>query len=128
MDEAQIALLIATGRADLKSGSGGMDTVTGQEAGKAALGAVATMAVRNLVAGKLPVDTVAFDSSAVRAGKYVTDKFYVGYVHRFDARPEKGENEDEVRVEYQITPRWALESRYGTSQAGSASLVWSKDY
>lgn len=127
MDEGQIAMLIATGRTELKRGSGGVGTLTGEEAGKAALGAFATQAFKNLVADKLPLDTVALDASAIRAGKYVTDEIYVSYVRNFEADPEKGENVDEVRVEYQITPRWTFESRYG-AQAGSASLVWSKDY
>ncbi len=128
MDESQIAMLIATGRTELKAGSGGVGTLTGEEAGKAALGALATQAFRNLVQDKLPLDTVALDSGALRAGKYVTDKIYFGYMRRFDADPTKYENEDEVRVEYQITPRWMLESRYGTAGSGGASLIWSRDY
>ena len=66
--------------------------------------------------------------AAVRAGKYVTDRIYVGYTRRFEADPERGENTDEVRVEYQIDKRWTFESRYGSSQAGGASLIWSKEY
>ncbi|HET8542107.1 MAG TPA: translocation/assembly module TamB domain-containing protein [Anaeromyxobacter sp.] len=128
MDEAQIALLIATGQRELKAGTASVGTMTGAEAGKAALGAVATTAFRELVANKLPIDTFSFDSGAVRAGKYVTDKIYVGYVRRFEADPARGENPDEVRVEYQITPRWNFESRYGTAQSGGASLIWSKDF
>lgn len=128
MDEAQIAMLIATGRTELKAGSGAVGTLTGEEAGKAALGAIATQAFRNLVADKLPLDTVAIDTGALRAGKYVTDRIYVGYTRRFDARPELGENEDEIRVEYQISPRWTFESRYGNAQSGGASLVWSREY
>ncbi|HEX9052261.1 MAG TPA: translocation/assembly module TamB domain-containing protein [Anaeromyxobacter sp.] len=127
MDEAQIALLIATGQRDLKAGTASVGTLTGAEAGKAALGALATTAFRDLVANKLPIDTFSLDSGAIRAGKYVTDKIYVGYVRRFEADPTKGENTDEVRVEYHITPRWNFESRYG-SQAGGASLIWSKDF
>jgi translocation and assembly module TamB len=128
MDEAQIAMLIATGRTELKPGSGAVGTLTGEEAGKAALGAIATQAFRNLVQDKLPLDTVALDSGELRAGKYLTEKIYVGYVRRFDADPTKNENADEVRVEYQITPRWMFESRYGNAQSGGASLIWSRDY
>jgi translocation and assembly module TamB len=128
MDEGQIAMLIATGRAEIKQGSGAAGALTGEEAGRAALGAVATQAFKNLVADKLPVDTVAVDSGALRAGKYFTDKIYVGYVRRFDADVERGENADEMRIEYRITPRWTAESRYGSSGSGGASLVWSKDY
>jgi translocation and assembly module TamB len=128
MDDAQIAMLIATGRTELKPGSGAVGTLTGEEAGKAALGVLATQAFRNIVQDKLPLDTVALDSGALRAGKYLTDKIYVGYVRRFDADPTKNENEDEVRVEYQITPRWMFESRYGNAQSGGASLIWSRNY
>jgi translocation and assembly module TamB len=102
--------------------------VSGTEAGQAALGAVATQAFRNLVQNKLPVDTVALEAGQFRAGKYVTDRIYVSYILRWDADPLKYENQDEVRVEYQITPRWIFESRYGNAQSGAASLVWSKDY
>jgi translocation and assembly module TamB len=128
LDEGQIAMLIATGRTEVKTGSGESSAFTGEEVGRAALGAVATRAFKNLVADKLPLDTVAVDSGAVRAGKYVTDKIYVGYVRRFDADVEDGENENEARIEYRITPRWTAESRYGTSGSGGASLVWSKSY
>jgi translocation and assembly module TamB len=128
MDDAQIAMLIATGRTDLKAGSGGVGTISGEEAGRAALSALATQVFKNLVADKLPLDTVALDAGALRAGKYVTDKIYVGYTRRFDASVENRENTDEVRVEYQITPRWTFESRYGNAQSGGASLIWSRDY
>jgi translocation and assembly module TamB len=128
MDQGQIALLLATGRTELKPGAGATSTLTGEEAGRAALGAVATQAFRNLVQDKLPLDTVALDSGQFRAGEYLTDKIYVGYVRRFDADPTKNENENEVRVEYQITPRLIFESRYGNAQSGGASLIWSRDY
>jgi translocation and assembly module TamB len=128
LDESQIAMLIATGRTELKAGGGAVGTLTGEEAGKAVLGALATQVFKDLVADKLPLDTVALDSGALRAGKYVTDRVYVGYTRRFDARPELGENTNELRVEYQISPHWSLESRYGDAQSGGASLIWSKDY
>lgn len=128
MEEAQIAMLIATGTAELKPGAGGVGTLTGEEAGKAALGAVATQLFKNLVADKLPLDTVAIDSSSLRAGKYVTDRIYVGYTRRLDVQLDEGVNRNEVRVEYQITRRWSFESRYGDAQSGGASLIWSKNY
>jgi translocation and assembly module TamB len=126
MDESQIALLIATGRTELKAGTGGVGLP--QEAGNAALGALSQQAFKDLIADKLPVDTVSLDSSQLRAGKYVGDKIYVGYTRRFNARVELGENTNEVRLEYQITPRWNFEVRYGDSATGGASLIWSKDY
>ena len=128
LGEAEIAMLIATGRTELKAGSGGVATLSGEEAGRAALGVLATQAFKNLVADKLPVDSVSVDSSAFRAGKYLTDRIYVTYSRRFDADPLRGENPDEVRVEYQITPRWTFESRWGTAQSGGAHLIWSREY
>jgi translocation and assembly module TamB len=128
LDDSQIAMLIATGQTTLKPGAGGVGTLSGEEAGKAALAVLATQAFKNLVANKLPLDTVALDSGALRAGKYVTDRIYVGYTRKFDADETKGENVDEVRVEYQISPRWTFESRYGNAQSGGASLVWSRSY
>ena len=128
LDESQIAMLIATGRTDLKRGSGGVDTMSGEDVGKAAMGAVVTQAFRGLVADKLPVDTVSLEPTRIRAGKYVTDRIYVGYTRNFEANPERGENPDEVQVQYQITPRWTFESRYGNGRSGGASIIWSKDY
>jgi translocation and assembly module TamB len=138
MDEAQIAMFIATGRTELKAGGGGVGgSLTGEAAGMAALGAVATKVFKDLVADKLPLDTVAIESGQteegtasmrVRAGKYVSDKMYVGYTFEPEAKLEEGENRSELRFEYQLTPRWTFESRYGDGNAGGASLIWSKDY
>jgi translocation and assembly module TamB len=129
MTDADIALLLLTGRSEAKAGSGGVGgAITGEEAGKAVMGVLATQAFKNLVQDKLPLDTVALDAGGFRAGKYVTDKIYVGYVRRWDADPTKYQNEDEVRVEYQISPRWMFESRYGNAQSGAANLIWSRDY
>jgi translocation and assembly module TamB len=103
-------------------------TLTGKDAGISAMGALMVNWARDLVSDKLPVDSFSVASDSLRTGKYLTDKIFVGYTRRFEARPEKGENPDEVRVEYQITPRWQLESRYGNAQSGGASLIWSRDY
>jgi translocation and assembly module TamB len=129
MIDADIALLLLTGRTEAKAGSGGVGGgVTGEEAGKAVLGVLATEAFKNLVQNKLPLDTVALEAGGFRAGKYVTDRIYVGYVRRWDADPTRYQNEDEVSVEYQITSRWLFESRYGNAQSGAANLIWSRSY
>ena len=127
MDESQIALLIATGRTELKPGSGAVDPNV-QQLGEAALGAVSQRVFKDVLADKLPIDTVALSASQIRAGKYVTDKIYVGYTRRFQAKPELGENTNEVRVEFQISPRWNFEVNFGDADTGGASLIWSKDY
>jgi translocation and assembly module TamB len=129
MNDADIALLLLTGRTEAKPGSGGaVGGLTGEEAGMAVLGVLATQAFKNLVQNKLPLDTVALDAGGFRAGKYVTDRIYIGYVRRWDADPTKYQNEDEVRVEYQITSRWQFDVRYGNAQTGAANLVWSRNF
>ncbi|MBL0278137.1 MAG: translocation/assembly module TamB domain-containing protein [Anaeromyxobacter sp.] len=128
MDDASIAMLIATGRTELKAGTSEIGSLTGAEVGMAAANAAVSVAFKSLVQDKLPLDSVSVDASTIRAGKYVTDKLFVGYTRRFEANPEKGENVDEVRLEYQVSPRWMLESRYGNGNSGGASLMWSKDY
>ena len=58
----------------------------------------------------------------------MTDRIYVGYTARINARPELGQNAHEVRLDYQISPRWSLEATYGDAKAGGADLIWSRDY
>jgi translocation and assembly module TamB len=107
---------------------GGVNTLAAGDAGLAAAGAVAMGVFKDLLSDKLPVDSVSLDSTAVSAGKYLTDQIYVGYVRRFDAKPEKGENPDEVRIEYQLAPGWQVETRYGSGQSGGVSLLWKRLY
>ncbi|MFT3913666.1 MAG: translocation/assembly module TamB domain-containing protein [Anaeromyxobacteraceae bacterium] len=129
LEDAQIALLIATGRTELKRGSGEVGSLTATDAASKALGVVVSSAFKNMLQNKLPIDTLSFDATSVQAGTYLPNsKIYIGYTYRFDAAIDKGQNQNEVSVEYQITPRWTLESRYGDGQSGSASLIWSRDY
>jgi translocation and assembly module TamB len=128
MDDGAIAMLIATGQTEFRPGTGGVGTLSAEEAGRAALGAVATQVFKGLVAEKLPLDSVALDATTLRAGKYIGDKVYVGYVRRFDAKPEEGEATDEVRLQFRLSRRWKLEASAGNARNYGASLMWSKDY
>ena len=94
----------------------------------AAAMAVVNRAFEEQLGEKMPVDSLTLDSSAVTAAKQLTDRILVSYIRRFDARPDKGENVDEVRVQYHMTQRWTLETRYGNAGAGGASIIWQKDY
>jgi translocation and assembly module TamB len=128
LDEGRIAMLIATGRTEGRAGAGAAGTITGEQAGYAVLGVFATKLLRDALQDKLPVDSVALEPGQIRAGKYLSDRVYLDYVHKNSAIPELGENTNELRVEYQVTRRWTLESRYGDANSGAASLIWSKDY
>lgn len=128
MDEASLAMLIVTGRAEATAGGASSTPFTAQDAGMAAALAMTNRLFENRLGEKMPLDSLTLDSTAVTAGKQLTDRFLVTYVRRFDTRSEKGENSDEVRVQYHLSRRWTLESRYGNAGAGSASIIWQKDY
>ncbi len=128
LDESALAMLIVTGRTDQIVGGTRVSGLNAQDAGMAAAMAVANRVFEEQLGEKLPLDSLTLDSSAVSAAKQLTDRILISYVRRFDARPEKGQNVDEVRVQYQITPRWTLESRYGNAGAGGASIMWQRDY
>ena len=134
LTETEIYTLIATGHRTLKAGSG--STSSGSQLAASALGSLAANQLKNVLASKLPLDVLSIEtggeggltSTKVEAGTYVNDRVYVGYTVRTNARPELGENTNEVRLEYQISPRWYLEATYGDAKAGSADLLWSRDY
>jgi translocation and assembly module TamB len=128
LDEASLAMLIVTGKAEMTVGGTSGSVFSAQDAGMAAATAVANRIFEEQLGEKMPLDTLVLDTRAVTAGKQLTDRVFVSYVRRFDARPELGENTDEVRVQYHLTQRWTLESRYGNAGAGGASLIWQKDY
>ena len=131
MDDAAIAMLIATGRTEIKANTSAISSVSGKGSeaeGKASTDAAMSLAFQGLVSDKLPVDQVSLDSSTLRAGKYLTDTIFIGYTRRWDAKRDPGENENEVKAELRLTPRWNFELRYGDAQSGDASLIWSRDY
>jgi translocation and assembly module TamB len=128
MDDGAIAMLIATGRTEIKANTSAISSLSGKDVGAAASGAAISMVFQGLVSDKLPIDQVSLDSTTLRAGKYLTDRIFIGYARRFDAKVDKGENENEVRAELQLTPRWNFELRYGDAQSGDASIIWRKDY
>jgi translocation and assembly module TamB len=132
--ESEIYTLIATGHLTLKRGSGSSAFGTNQAA--SIVGSLAATELRKSIASKLPLDVLSIEAgegggltgTKLEAGTYVSDKIYIGYAGRVGARPDRGENTNAVRFEYQITPRWSLEAEYGDARAGGADLIWSRDY
>jgi len=124
-------MLIATGRTEIKANTSAISSVSGKNSdagGGTGTDAAIALAFQGLVSDKLPIDQVSLDSSTLRAGKYLTDTIFVGYARRWDAKRDQGENENEVKAELRLTPRWNFELRYGDAQSGDASLIWAKDY
>ncbi|WGF88911.1 translocation/assembly module TamB domain-containing protein [Marinivivus vitaminiproducens] len=69
--------------------------------------------------------TVGEDSSGaptLQAGRYVTDRVYVGV--------ERGmaDESGKATVEVEITPRWSLEGEASENAAGGVGLKWQYDY
>ncbi len=132
LSESEIYTLLATGRRTLKRDSGA--TITGAQAASV-IGSLAASQLRTVLAKKLPLDVFSIEAgetglagTRVEAGTYLSDKVYLGYTGQIGADPAKGENSHEVKLEYQISPRWSFEAKYGDARAGGADLVWSKDY
>jgi translocation and assembly module TamB len=130
LDDAQIAMLIATGQMELKAGGGGAAAAGQSELGQNAAQKLGFAVFNTFIRNQLPFSTgdVSLDANSARVSGYIPGTaIYVGYTRRFDANKTLGENENEVRIEYAITPHWTLEGRWGTV-AGGASLIWSRDY
>lgn len=132
LEEAQIVTLLATGRLELKRGTGAVST--GSTAATA-LTALITDRLRKTVASQLPsaflpdvLQVEIGQTTQVEAGMYLTDRLYLGYTHDFGARIDRGENLNEVRLEYQLTPSTSVEAFGGDAGSAAGELVWTRDY
>lgn len=133
LTDTEIYTLLATGRRTLRHNSGA--TTTGSSEAVSIVGSLAASELKKTIASALPLDVLSIEAgdnglqgAKLEAGTYVTDQVYIGYAGRIGARPERGENANAVKIDYQITPRWSLEGEYGSAKAGSADLIWSRDY
>lgn len=131
MPESDIYTLLATGRRELRRGSGA--SITAEDA-VSVVGQLAASQLRNVLAKKLPIDVLNFESSdnfqkiKVDVGKYLTDTVYLGFTAQTGANKSKGENQVAGRLEWQMTRGWSLEVTGGDAPAGSADFVWSRDF
>ena len=135
LTESEIYTLLATGRTNLKRGSGG--SAIGSSQAVSVLGSLAASQLKSAVGNKVGLDVLSveggdegnlIEGSTLEAGKYITDDLYLGYAGKVGADPTKYENSNAVRLEYQFLPRWSLEATYGDAKSGSADIVWSRDY
>lgn len=125
MDPDQIALAVAAGRS--------------VEPGAGMSGAVLAGAL-NVVAGEvgqaltenLPIDVLEVElgpggeARRVEAGTYLSSRLFLSFVRNVFALP--GENENEVRAEYQLGGHVSLSTRYGDGQNGALNLLWERRF
>lgn len=133
LPETEIYTLLATGRRTLKPGSGA--SMTGTQQAASIVGSLVASQARKAISEKLPLDVFSIEAvegglagARLELGTYVTDKIYVGYTGRVGATPQKGENANAVRLEYQFSPRWGTEAQCGDAPACTFDLIWSKEY
>ncbi|MGA9520139.1 MAG: translocation/assembly module TamB domain-containing protein, partial [Myxococcaceae bacterium] len=131
LSESEIYTLLATGGRTLKRGTGA--SMGGAEAATVATAYMASQ-LKRVIGTKIPLD-LSFEvgehglaDASGQAGMYLTDDLYVGYQLRPGADESRNENKHSFRLEYQLSPRWSLETEYGDALSGGADLIWSKDY
>ncbi|HVV53296.1 MAG TPA: translocation/assembly module TamB domain-containing protein, partial [Polyangia bacterium] len=139
LNESQLYALIVTGHLQ-GSGDGtggGVGAAASNEATSLVAGVIAGQLQKTL-ARHLPLDVLTIDTGGgqggglsgtqLEAGRYVTDRLYVGYVGRIGADPNLYQNRNAVHLEYQLTARWQIAGEYGDVGTGDADLMWRKNY
>ena len=133
LSESQLYTLLITGHLQLGSGTSGTSSASAQAV--SLVGGLVASQLQKTLAGKLPLDVLTIDAgkegfrgTRLEAGRYVTDKLYVGYVGRIGADPTRYQNRNAVHLEYQLTSRWEIAAEYGDVGTGTADLMWKKNY
>jgi translocation and assembly module TamB len=125
-DSRQIAALIVSGEPGNVRTAGSLEPQV-----MAALSGVLLGKLKGAV-GQLPVDIVKVENpssatgqSRVEIGKYLTERVYLGYVHRFvlynGPRPI---NANQAQLELRLPRSFSLDTMYGDAGVGSFDLSW----
>ena len=132
LSESQLYTLILTGQLQFGGGTSGASPST-QAA--SLVGGFLVSKLQSTLAHRLPFDVFTIDTGGegvrgtrLEAGRYLTDRFYVGYIGRVGSDPTRYQNRNAVHLEYQITARWEIEAEYGDLGTGTADLMWKKNY
>ncbi len=135
LSQSQLYTLIITGHIQMGDGGGGS---SGSAAANEASGLIASAIAGGLqktLAKRLPLDVLTIDAGSAgltgtqfEAGRYMTDRLYVGYVGRIGADPTRYQNRNAVHIEYELGSRWQFAGEYGDVGTGSADLIWKKSY
>jgi translocation and assembly module TamB len=137
LNQSQLYALIITGHLDYGQSSGSSQTAGSMAANEASslIAGVIAGGLQKTLAKRLPLDVLTIDAgnggltgTQFEAGRYLTDRLYVGYVGRIGADPTRYQNRNAVHVEYQLGSRWQFAGEYGDVGTGSADLMWKKSY
>ncbi len=136
LNQSQLYTLIITGHLPSSgASSGGLGATAQNEAASLVAGVIAG-SLQKTLSKHLPLDVLTIDTGGgqgltgtqLEAGRYVTDRLYVGYVGRIGADPALYQNRNAVHLEYRLTERWQIAGEYGDVGTGSADLMWKKSY
>ena len=130
-DQSQIVSLILTGQVQGRPGAGGSFDPTAT---------IATAVMRKLadkVAPEVGLDVIRIErtkpteagtttggdfAGRVEVGKYINDRVYVSYAHRFGATERQ--NANEAHAEYRLSPHWLAETVFGDAGVGGVDAFW----
>ena len=136
LTESQLYTLVITGRLDFGGAAAGSSSSSPSAQAASFLGGALAARLQKTLSKTLPLDVLTIQAgngegltgTQLEAGRYVTDKLYVGYVGRVGADPALYQNRNAVHVEYQLTSRWGFDGEYGDVGTGSLDLMWKKNY
>lgn len=132
-DQTQLVSLVLAGRT-------GEDRVAVGELNRQITGLLSAVVIQKIeqqVAPTLPIDVVRpldqqsyaeLSQSPLEVGRYVTDRIYVSYEHRFGSRMGRSEaNANEARAEYKLGSKghWQLDTTFGDGGVGGIYIFWS---
>lgn len=138
MDEAEIFLYMMTGKRQTRAQSGTVEPGAGDylaDAGLAALGSTAASvmkgALKQVLPKELEPDVLSVESSGgqvrTRAGKFITDRLYLGTQIHPGADVNRFENTVEMEGEYRITDDTYLRGRGGDSGRFNTEFLFQKE-
>jgi translocation and assembly module TamB len=129
-DQAQLLGFVLGGDPD--------DPAIGQtDVGSKAVGVASTVLlgqVQQQLKSALPLDVLSVqvgegtdaNTTRLEVGKWVNERFFVGYRARINAPDTK--NENEVSVQYRLARRWLVDAFFGDRGVGGADVLWTKRF
>ena len=129
-DEAQLVSLVLAGRA-------GSDRIALHDLNRQIAGLLSALVIRRIeqqLAPSLPIDVVRpldqqsyaeFSQSPLEVGRFVSDRVYVQYSHRYGSRiGRSAANADEASAEYRLGRGFEVDTTFGDAGVGGVYLFW----